>query len=272
MLSIAVQIKRKKPKSQALPMIRPSLPTLHSKDVSLKPNIFQPGRSPSFPPYPGLSTCQPYSYFNNTMAGKNISMPYVTPFAVNHGPTFINLGSHSTVYNKSQSSAPFTLKKVVEDGFSDNNDSCKCPNESELNHNLEQEVTGLDSKKLGVSPNSYQQPSFMSAHGSYQKYRSSCFESNIFSTPPRKYPNLSDGMSYNNAFFSKSFQPCSPYPSTQFSPSIYSSGIQNPNDFIPQFPRKEEDHLGSSTTPTTRGENAMLESLSVIASQLPKRT
>lgn len=48
-----------------------------------------------------MPTTHSYPYFSSSsLTRKNVHMPFITPFAVNNGPTYINLGSNSTFFGK----------------------------------------------------------------------------------------------------------------------------------------------------------------------------
>lgn len=100
---LPADVKRKKPesnKSLSTKLITPPQKSYKSTAVQSH-EVHDRSQVQSKPRYQYLSTAHNYPYPSQNLVRKNVHMPFITPFAVNPGSTFINLpGSSSTMFGK----------------------------------------------------------------------------------------------------------------------------------------------------------------------------
>ena len=275
-----MDVKRKK----SIPLKQPATPVGLPLPTSTVPKqTIQQNHVPTVPvfsSYPSLPTSQPYRYVNNSAVGKNFPVPFVTPFAVNHGPTFINLGSHSTIFTK-----PRLQANQISNG-EENTPIVQQPENKEL-YNLKvpnepwystwqrpafyNTPMALQDPKKPASSNTMAQNAFMQVHGNYHKYPSTYFNNNMFHVPQlgyRNYGDTSDNISYqnlrNHAFPTNPYLPFSTFPT----PPFIKPGNLHSLEHSPALPTKAE--LPTVSTPTTTTKLTSLESFSVFTSYVPK--
>lgn len=221
--------------STPLPLHIPKLP-----NKAMEQNRVSVNRG--FPSYPSLPSSQLYGqYFNQNAGGKNAPIPYVTPFAVNHGPTFINMGSHSTIQNKPELPGRTTkednkaIQKVDSKEFY-NLKVAKEPLYNPWQHGTYYNNTLSDRK---VPPNVTVQKAYMqNMRGNHPPYPPPYFHGNMFPIPQLSYPHYgdhTDSISYQNM----SQHACSNNPYLPFS-SIHAPPYLKPLS-LPSLPKTPEN-------------------------------
>lgn len=281
-------MKRKKSGSSKQPVLSTPLPLPSPKEpksTTIEQNHV--AIPPVFSSNPNLPTSQPYPYVNNSTRGKNVPMPFVTPFAVNHGPTFINLGSHSTIFSKPPVQAS-RISKVEEDsGTGQKSGSTELVNLKVASESLYNPWQYTPYYNMTASPqdpktpapsNTMTQRAFMPMHGNYHKYPTPYFNGNMFPIPQlgyRNYGDPTDRMSYqnlrNHTLPPNPYLPFSSFPSPAFlKPVSLPSSPKSPElaEHSPKLQKKTEvTSISSPTTSTTPGS---LESFSIFTSYVPK--
>ncbi len=238
---------------------------------------------PGFSSYPSIPTSQPYPYLNNSTGGKNLPMPFVTPFAVNHGPTFINMGSHSTIFGKPRVSARTNEEDNTTVQKPENKELYNLKAASEPLYNPWQHTARyntttptLQERKTPTPSNIIPQKAFMQIHGNYHKYPSTYFNGNMFPIPQlgyRNYGDATDSMSYQNlrrrAFPTNSYLPFSSFPAPPFLTPVSLPSSPKTKEHFPGLQVKTE--VTSSDSPTST-KSTSLESFGIFASRVPKES
>ncbi|XP_028404787.1 uncharacterized protein LOC114527325 [Dendronephthya gigantea] len=276
-LLVDVKRKRSTPMKQPVPLAGRPLSTAKGR----KPNIQQSQvhAMPGFPSYPTIPTSQAYSYLNNTTAvlGKNAPMPFGTPFAVNHGPTFINLGSQSTILSKPRIQESGVSKdeetKASSAQKSDGNDlhNLKVANEPLLNPWQQTACynTMLQDHKTFTATNSLTHKALMQMQGNSHKYPApTYFNSTMLSVPQLGYRNYGDpgeSVSYqnlqNHALPINPYHPFSPFHAPPFLKPISLPSSPQVSQYSPKMLVKTASPMASPTS---------LESFSIFSSRMPK--
>ena len=281
-----VDVKRKR----SAPVKQPAVLTGHplTSAKGRKPNIQQSQvhAMPGFPSYPVIPTPQPYPYLNNSTAvgSKNPPMPFGTPFAVNHGPTFINLGSQSTILSKPRTQEG-RVAKVEEEGKTS---AQKSGGKDESHLNVTNEAlfnpwkqtayynTTLQDHKTFTGSNSLTHKALMQIQGNSHKYPASSyfnsaptyFNSSILSVPQlgyRNYGDVGESVSYqnlqNHALPINPYLPLSPFHTPPFLNPVSLPSPLQASQYSPKMQAKTASHM---TCPTSS------ESFSTFSSQMPK--
>ena len=273
-------MKRKKSvpiKPQVNPAVVPIATTKVSKQTIQQNHV---PTIPGFSSYPRIQTSQPYSYLNNSIGGKNVPMPILTPFAVNHGPTFINMGPHSTIFSKPRIPARSNDEESTSTEKPESKELYDMKIASEPLHNPWQHkacyntITPLPDRKTPTACSMVAQNAFVQNHGNYHKYPSTYFNGNIFPIPHfgyRNYGDSADSMSYQN--FRHHALPTNPYlPFSSFPAPPFLTPVSLPSSpkTAEQFPKlQEKTETISCASPATSTESKSLESFGIFASRLP---
>ena len=283
-----MNVKRKKSRSLKQPVLSTALPLPSSKETkSTTMEQNHVATAPVFSSHPSSPTSQPHPYISNSTRGKNVPMPFVTPFAVNHGPTFINLGSHSTIFSKPRVQAN-RISKVEENSATVQKSgstellNVKVASESLYNpwqytpyYNL---TAPLQDPKTPAPSNTMAQKAFMPMHGNYPKYPTPYFNGSMFPIPQLGYCNYgdpTDRMSYQNlrnpTLPTNPYLPFSSFPAPAFLKPVGLPTSPKCPELAEHFPKlQEKTKVTSISSPTTSTTPGSLESFSVFTSYVPK--
>ena len=273
-----VNVKRKKSvpiKPPVAPAVVPIAPPKVSKPIIQQNHV---PTIPGFSSYPRIPTSQPYPYLNNSIGGKNIPMPILTPFAVNHGPTFINMGPHSTIFSKQRIPARPKEEESTNTEKTESKELYDMKIASEPLYNPWQHtasyntITPLPDRETPTACSTVAQNAFVQIHGNYHKYPSTYFNGNMFPIPHlgyRNYGDSVDSMSYQN--FRHHTLPTNPYlPFSSFPAPPFLTPVSLPSSpkTAEHFPKLQEK-TETIKSPTTSMESTSLESFGVFASRVP---
>lgn len=273
-----MNVKRKKSGSSKQQMHSPTPPLPFpeqpkSTTIEQNPIITTPG----FSSYPSLPISQPYPSVNNSPRGKSVPVPFVTPFAVNHGPTFINLGSHSTIFSKPRVQAS-RMSKVEYSATSQKSRSNELKAASEPLYNPWQYppyynlTAPLQDPKTPAPSNNMAQKAFMPMHANYHKFQTPYFNGNMFPIPQlgyRNYGDPNDRISYQNV--RNHTLPTNPYlPFSSFPTPAFLKTVNFPSTSPENYPLQGKTEISTISSLTTSTTPESLKSFNIFTSHVPK--